>query len=86
MPRVAKGVDCRSIGFACVGLPVPGTGESHPALSFSDHMAIMRDGAAAARQAHNLEVVGSNPTPAIDSDQCRGRPDTTSNLVSRDGR
>ncbi len=25
----------------------------------------MRGGAEAARQAHNLEVVGSNPTPAI---------------------
>jgi hypothetical protein len=43
---------------------MPAWGQAHPALSFSDYIAITRGGAAAARQAHNLEVVGSNPTPA----------------------
>ena len=37
---------------------------SNPALGTVNFSVALRGGAEAARQAHNLEVVGSNPTPA----------------------
>lgn len=60
----------RALRETISNLPVvaEGSGCSHTNGCCGRQSFLQRDGAAVARQAHNLEVAGSNPAPATESE------------------